>query len=543
MEESFSGRAQKENSHFNLLTELIPLKHRYIVLFLILTSFWLQAQNVVSHDTIVPAKGNVKGQLKEIKKEKVEHHSDSTGSQPRLAQIDTLIQNKYGDLLNDDTAYNKRYPLWIPAVQTFGFDFLIFSMDRYVLKYDFSTQVGFNSWNHNIKTGWEWDTDRFGMNFIAHPYSGTLSFNTARSNGYNYWQSVPFAVGGSLMWEYFGENTLPSYNDIINTPINGAFLGEISYRISSNILDDRTMGMERVMREIAAGIIDPVRGLNRLMQGKSFRKTNLEVYQKEPLNITLYAGMQKLKNDPENISKTGTYNEILNLQLDYGNPFENRTRKPYDFFKLRVDLNYGVGRKILDNIRGYGILYGKNFLSDSGNKAMLVGLYQYYDYWDNKTFELGAIGFGSGVITKLPVHKASRSNLYISVHLALIPFAGSSTRFGPDTSQYRDYNFGGGLEGKFESTINAGKRATATLTAYYYWIHSYVGLKEDNFITIIKPRVTVSVYKNLAVGFEPAFYYNDVHSPNSPVVHLARTEWKAFVMIYLEDSQRRGHYN
>lgn len=519
------------------------MKALTLIFLLLLSASWLHAQNVVSHDTIVPAKGNEKQQLKEIKKEKVALHSDSTGSEPKSALVDTTIQNKYADLLNDDTAYNKKYPLWIPAVQTLGFNALIFSIDRYIFKYDFATEVGFNSWKHNIQTGWEWDTDRFGVNFVGHPYSGNLSFNTARSNGYNFWQSAPFAVAGSLMWEYFGENTLPSYNDIINTPISGIFLGEVAYRISSNILDDRTRGLERVMREITAGIIDPVRGLNRLMQGKSFRKTNIEVYQKEPLNITLYAGAQKIKKDPEDVSNTANYNEILNLQLDYGNPFENRIRKPYDFFKLRVDLSYGAGRKILDNVRGYGILYGKNYQSDSGNKAMLFGVYQYYDYWDNSTFELGTIGFGGGLITKLPIDKASKSNLYTSIHLAIVPFAGSSTRFGPDTSQYRDYNFGGGMEGKFESTINAGKRATATLTAYYYWIHSFVGLPEDNFITIIKPRVTVSLYKNLAVGFEPAFYYNDVHSPNAAVVHLARTEWKTFLMLYLEDTQRRGHYN
>jgi len=373
-------------------------------LILMLLSSWLDAQNVVSHDTIVPAKGNVKGQLKEIKKDKVIEHSDSTGSEPKKSHVDTLVQNKYGDLLNDDTAYNKRYPIWIPAAETFGFDLLTLAMDRYIFKYDFATQVGISSWKHNIKTGWEWDTDRFGINFIGHPYSGTLSFNSARSNGYNYWQSVPFAVGGSLVWEYFGENTLPSYNDIINTPINGVFLGEISYRISSNILDDRTRGIERVLREIAAGLINPSRGLNRLMQGKTFRKTNLEVYQKEPLNVTLYAGGQKLQKDPENTSKTGNYNGILNLQLDYGNPFENRTRKPYDFFKMRIDLSSGVGRKFLDHVTGYGILTGRNYQSDSGYSAMLLGAYQYYDYWDNKTFELGAIGFGGGLITKLPVH-------------------------------------------------------------------------------------------------------------------------------------------
>ena len=55
-----------------------------------------------------------------------------------------------------------------------------------------------------------------------------------------------------LMWEYFGENTSPSIDDLINTSGNSMFLGEAMYRISSNILDDRTTGAERVFREIFA---------------------------------------------------------------------------------------------------------------------------------------------------------------------------------------------------------------------------------------------------------------------------------------------------
>jgi hypothetical protein len=76
------------------------------------------------------------------------------------------------------------------------------------------------------------------------------------------------------MWEYFGENTRPSKNDLINTPISGAFLGEILYRISSNILDDRKRGAERVWREFFAGLINPTRALNRFTQKKNVESYN-----------------------------------------------------------------------------------------------------------------------------------------------------------------------------------------------------------------------------------------------------------------------------
>ena len=230
---------------------------------------------------------------------------------------------------------------------------------------------------------------------------------------------------------------------------------------------------------------------------------------------------------------------MLNAQFDYGNPFELRKRKPYDFFKLRVDLNFGVGRKILDNVLGYGILFGRN--KQLGKMAILIGGFQYYDYWDNRTFELGAIGLGGGVFSKLPIGKSG--SLYTNVHVAVVPFAGNSTRFGPDTTQFRDYNFGGGIEGKVESTLNLGKYATVSLIYYYYVIRTYVGAPGNNLIGIFKPRVTVRLFDNLSIGFEHYVYNNDRYLNEFPAIHSVRTEQKIFLMLYLEDSQRRGHYN
>jgi hypothetical protein len=523
------------------------MKTTCILIFFLLTFPFLNGQEVAPqtrkrvapNDTIVPGKGTREEQIRKIDEVKVKKLSDSTGNEPRKsALVDTTKQNKYGDLLDDDLEYNKKYPLWVPAVEVFGAVLLTWSLDRYVLNADYA-RIGFKSWNVNLSQGWEWDNDRFGVNFIGHPYSGTLSYNAGRSNGYNYYQSFCFAFGGSLMWEYFFENTRPSYNDIIYTPINGAFIGEILYRISSNILDDRTRGGTRVFREIAAGLIDPMRGFNRLIQGKTFRVTNKEVYEKEPINISLYAGARKIDETPYAVFGPGTYSGMINAQLDYGNPFELRKRKPFDFFKLRVDLNFNVGRKYLDNILGYAILFGRN--KQVGKLALLIGGFQYYDYWDNNKFELGTIGFGGGIISKLPVGKTN--NLYTSIHLALVPFGGNSTKFVIDTTQVRDYNYVAGLETKLETTFNLGKYATATLRYYFYWMRTYVGYNGNNFIQIVKPRITVRLYKNLSIGYESQLYYNDLYQRGLPAIHSIQTEQRIFLLFYLEDSQRRGQYN
>src|ERR1051325_163370 len=189
-------------------------------------------------DTIVPGKGPPEEQLKVIKEKDIKLHSDSIANVPKKQiTVDTTTHNKYNNLLNDDPAYNKRYHWSIPATEILGINVLTWGLDKYILNADYAN-ISLSTWKYNLQTGWEWDIDRFGVNFLGHQYSGSLYFNAARSNGYNYYQSIPFAIGGSLIYEYFGENTLPSYNDFVITPITGAFLGEILYRLSSNVLDD-----------------------------------------------------------------------------------------------------------------------------------------------------------------------------------------------------------------------------------------------------------------------------------------------------------------
>ncbi|MHB1688696.1 MAG: DUF3943 domain-containing protein [Ignavibacteriaceae bacterium] len=442
--------------------------------------------------------------------------------------------NMYGDLLNDNPAYNQKQPLWNPVVGVIESNIVTNLLDTYLLKLDF-THVGFASWGRTLKAGfpwgpgWKWDQDRFGNNFLLHPYGGNEFFNSARANGYTFWESVPFTLLGSYMWKIFGETGVPEREDLINTTFTGVFLGEILYRLSSNVLDDQSTGSERIFREIAAGLIDPVRFTSRLFQGKLLHVTSEEEYQKEPLNITLAAGTH-LINDGSSFG-TGSITELFNINFDYGNPFEKISRKPYDYFTLRGDINLGVGRKYVDAVTGFGILAGKNL--QYGNLEMLEGLYQYYDYFDNKTFELGAIGLGGGLISKLKLN--SSANLYSSFHLAIIPFAGNSKAAGPDTSQIRDYYFGGGAKAMLESTLNLGGWINFSITGYYYWIHTWVGTPGNNFIALFNPSISVRLFKNISAGFQQVVYYTDRYLRDYPNVHVVRTEQKLFVQLYIED--------
>ncbi|MCX6168436.1 MAG: DUF3943 domain-containing protein [Ignavibacteriales bacterium] len=443
---------------------------------------------------------------------------------------DTMKYNMYGDLLNDNPLYNPKSSLGMVVLRVSLANVSTFVIDRYIFNYEFS-RVGINTWKYNFQKGWEWDLDRFGMNYFFHPFSGGMYFNGARANGYSFFESVPFAFLGSLEWEYFGENTRPSYNDFINTPINGTFLGEIFYRIGSNFLDDRTTGVERFFREAFVALITPTRFFSRLLHGAVTRLTSEEVYQKEPFNLTFQAGYHKV-NTGTKIENTGTSSLNLNLIVDYGNPFEKRSRKPFDYFRVRGDLDFGVGRKIIDLATGYGLLTGKNI--QTGNLEMLVGLFQHMDFFDNNTFELGSIAFGPSVISKLLVGK--NSSLYANLHLGVVPFGALSKRFGiTDTSQVRDYNYAGGAEGKIEAAYNISGWVSLAVVGYYWWFRTYVGVAGDSYIGIIKPSISVKVYKGLSVGFEHLIYYSDRYPRDFASVHTVRTEQKIFVQLHIEE--------
>jgi hypothetical protein len=445
-----------------------------------------------------------------------------------LLSGDTLVNDTTdpypGRLLQDDPSYTRKAPWYIVSGRVLSSNIFNWALNKYFFGFDWPA-TSIQDWKNNFKAGPHWDVDRFSINFVGHPHTGSYYYNVARSNGYSYWGSLPFALQGSLTWEYLGENEQPSWNDMINTPVSGAFLGEVFYRVSSNILNDQTRGGERVFREVLAGVINPTRALNRLTQGKMFRVTNREVYQKEPMNVTVSAGVHKVNNRTghDNLFGTGATNALVNLQFDYGDPFEFSKRKPFDFFRFRIEMSYGADSNLLDNVLGYGLLTGKN----KGSKLML-GLFQHFDYWrNNNIFELGSLGFGGGLAHRAAIGK--RGSLLSNVHLAAIPFAGNNTRFGPDTSHVRKYNYGGGLQAKFEESLSLNNWLNLGFLAYYYWIHTYDGLRGNSYIGILRPSVGVKIFRNLNLGFEHHIYLNDRYDYGREALHLKRTEQKLFL--------------
>lgn len=269
------------------------------------------------------------------------------------------------------------------AGETFGMNMGLWAFDRYVLKGHYA-YISLESIKENFKHGFEWDNDHLNTNMFAHPYNGSLFFNAGRSNGFNFWQSELFAIGGSAMWEMFMECEYPSTNDIIATPVGGAALGEVFYRTSDMILDDRSSGAERFGRELASFIISPMRGITRLLTGKAWKRSSVSgrEFSGMPLNLEVSLGTRMLSHhDNRRIIKAGA---STRLKLEYGDPFDGDSKTPYDYFSFIADINAMQTQPLLNHIEITGRLLSKELISNNRHN-LSIGLYQHFDFFDSDT--------------------------------------------------------------------------------------------------------------------------------------------------------------
>lgn len=117
---------------------------------------------------------------------------------------------------------------------------------------------------------WVLDNDQFSVNQFLHPYGGTVYYGVARSARLNFWESFVYTGAGSFIWEIVGEKTPPSINDQITTTFGGTFLGEPLFRMANLLLESDDKGKPGFWRELAAAVISPPTGFNRLAFGNRF---------------------------------------------------------------------------------------------------------------------------------------------------------------------------------------------------------------------------------------------------------------------------------
>ena len=415
--------------------------------------------------------------------------------------------------------------------------------DRWVLNSDFA-QTTMRTLKRNFTDGMVWDNDFFITNMFAHPYHGNLYFNAARTNGLTFWESAPYALLGSAMWEFLGETEPPAINDIIATTCGGMAIGEMTHRLSLTILDDRTFGFQRFLREAAAAIVNPIQGIHRILSGDAWHVKNRNYryhdFRKTPLDVSFSVGWRYLADDGALFR--GVHAPYINMTMTYGTSVDGEKHTtPYDFFDLEANTAFGGGQPAVNTLNIVGRLWSTPIL-DKKDMAGEFGIYQHFNYYDAKPIEDGssltpyriseAAGFGPGFIFSLP-QMGALSKMEQRVFVSGILLGGTKSDYFNVIE--RDYNMGSGFSVKARTQLDFGKFGRLILNAKYFRLWTWKGYEDKD----LQPYVDGTA----------DLHYLNVQGDNSnaalfvinPVIemHLAR-QWS----ITLSGSfyGRRTHY-
>ena len=357
----------------------------------------------------------------------------------------------------------------------------VWTYDRFIVGGSYA-RINLSTIKLNLRTGLVGDNDGFLTNLISHPYHGGVYFNAARCDGLNYWQSVPYTAVGSLMWEFFLENEPASINDVASSTFGGALLGEISYRLSDRLVDDRAVGFDRFRKEALLTLISPIRGLNRLLSGEAWRHgiSRGNTLPTTPFSFYSSIGYQiftdRLKKTEKNDLAFG-----YDLGVVYGNPIDQENEKPFDFFSIKVSGNIFSKQPELSRVNSIGMLYSNNFHLLDSTSQMTWGIFQHFNYYQvngeasneaqnqYKISEAASVGIGLLYKNKLGENLIFTGSAYLN---AILLGGYQNDYFQP---KIRNYNMGSGFSPKLDLELQMNDKAKLSVNLENYLLYSWIG--------------------------------------------------------------------
>lgn len=438
------------------------------------------------------------------------------------------------DTIVVDTLQQPKY-FWQAVGEVTILNGIIHALNRYAMNEPYA-QTTLKSIRHNFHKGYIWDNDNFYTNEMGHPYQGNLYFNAARSCGLNFWQSAPYALVGSVMWEYLGETEQPSINDILTTAIAGPLMGEVTHRMSQFFIDDSERGIRRIAREAAATLFNPVEGFHRLVSGRMWkvRPESSPTHDANSDYFRLSVGDRYIAN-ADNMGN-GQHQAFLNFVMECGEtPDDEPHSAPYDYFAVDGTFAIGKGQHMVSDLSMTGRICSTPVHTGQSMKSEL-GLYQYFYYNDLRlpddfrgAFPFGeAISFGPAFtlsIPRLAPHMTLRQHLYAH-----------GIGLGTAESDYynvheRQYNMGSGYGVSSQSRLTWESMGSMLFDAYYTHLYTWKGyephdMKEpglsilgdrsDARLLRLSMQLRARLYQQWSLALGASFFHRHTHYKYHP---------------------------
>lgn len=370
---------------------------------------------------------------------------------------------------------------------------LVWGANRFA-KDEPSARVGTRSWGRNLGAGFAWDADGFINNQLGHPYHGGLYFNAARVNGYGFWASAPFVAAGSLLWEFLGETTAPSINDLVNTTLGGVALGEISDRLSSRVLQGGG-----TWQGLAAAALSPASGAQRMLGSvhRQERAASAGMDTATPINRLAIGYLNQGAGGP---AEAQAFVEFTSQERS---PFDETVRRPFDAFEFEVEVTTG-DRAIVTRTRAAGLL-ARRFLRRAGRSQLVAGLFQEYDYVNLSSYEFGGQSLSGGLLYRRTWGAATEIRL--GAQLRGLVLGGISSDHGVRAG--RGYDYGPGLGSTLSASLWHGGRELLRLEHGSLWLRSISGAVAVHRATFTRAEVQVPVAAGVGVGADLGIWGRD----------------------------------
>jgi hypothetical protein len=412
---------------------------------------------------------------------------------------------------------------WATA-EMFAINYGASMFNEYVRDANFN-QISPRSFWANFKEGFTYDDNEFKTNQLIHPFNGATYFNAARANGIGFWGSSAMSIAGAFVWECCGETHPMSFNDMVSTGIGGIARGEMSYRISSLILDNTKRGKGRVGREAAAFLFDPIRGLNRVVSGDAgeVKGNPADRWDWRPdFQLAVRAGA-RIIGEGESISEnTNTYG-FLEVVLNYGNPWDGERRRPYDRFDAYSQSNFGDKTR-----QGRLLIRGDLFSRLLGdNNRHSLSLQQDFDYVDNEAYEYGGQSLGPALLSRFrwspTLTLLTRVQAY-AILLGAVNSDYSSLAEVANQERYREYDYGPGLGGAIELYLQRKNLPLASVRYRFSYLDvsngslyngdyegAPVGLDSTHGIQQLNLKLEIPVARSLSIGADGSVFFRRSH--------------------------------
>jgi len=377
----------------------------------------------------------------------------------------------------------------VAFVQALGVDVGLWAYNSYIANEPWA-KISIQSLKNNIEHGWVIDEDGFDVNQFGHPYQGALAYTAARAQGLNFWQAAPYPVLSSFIWEMGMETEYPSINDMITTPMSGITYGEISHRLSLLILGNRPT----IANEIAAFVVNPSLGLNRLMREKKYPMEKLAV-RNYNAGISLGGGSFLLDRKSLLFPR-----KFARFHIFYGSPFDkNNLTKPFDYFTFVGIINFGM-KEFVGEVYSSGLLKRINNITNP-TYSRLIGIFKNYDFMNHDDFKVSSSSVGLGLIKniKLPFNISFYNESSISAIIL-----GSAGDTSDEGVYQRDYYYGPGVSGKIILMVKKQNLGNVYIRLKRYYIFNLEELSIDTYenVNLVKSGLQINLWHEFSFGGE-----------------------------------------